>query len=291
ITVNTAGAAAGTSLDMKFELRKSEATHTGAVAGTVVDQSVASLARKVTIITEDEAKNLTYSLNTVGNLFNTRDDATYAATDATESDAATSKLAKELIVSAKDAAGNAVAVPKTITSVTSDVYTVAQVKEDGADPEATGYVIGNKVGTANVTVYFVAANGETKSVSGQVNVTNEANRVETIAAGSTTKTFTTAQANNENIFYLMNKVTVTNQYGNTFKSEGSTKDSSTKDVLAAYDNYLQVRYTITNVTDGLTVTLKADNTVSVTGTGSFVATAIAPNGKSVSTTVVVTATP
>ncbi|MGG1520080.1 S-layer homology domain-containing protein, partial [Paenibacillus oryzisoli] len=35
ITVNTAGAAAGTSLDMKFELRKSEATHTGAVAGTV----------------------------------------------------------------------------------------------------------------------------------------------------------------------------------------------------------------------------------------------------------------
>lgn len=292
ITIDTTGALAATSLDLKFELRKSEAAHTGAVAGTLIDSSVANVSRKVTIITMDEAKNLTYSLNTVGDIFNTRDDATYASTDATEDTVVTSKLAKELVVTAKDAAGNSVAVPKTISSITSDVYNVAQVDKVTSGVDKKAYVIGNKVGTANVTVYFEAANGETKSVSGQVDVKNEANRVESIAAGSASMTLTNANADGENVFRLMDDLTVKNQYGNEFVSEGSALAGTptTSDVVKAYDNYLQVRYTITEVSAGLTVQLNADNTVTLggTGTGSFVVTATTANGKTAATTVVVT---
>ncbi|KRE97976.1 hypothetical protein ASG89_29175 [Paenibacillus sp. Soil766] len=296
ITIATDGTAVvGSTFDFKFQLRKSEATHTGQAAGTLIDQSVANLARKVTILTAEEAKNLTYSLNALGDLFNTRDDATYIASHATEVDATTSKLAKEVVVSAKDAAGNSVAIPKTITAVTSDVYNFAQVdKATSAVDALTGvvddkaYVIGYKVGTANITAYFKAANGEAKSVSGQVVVKNEANRVESISVGSASKTYTFAQANGENIYHLMNKLTVKNQYGNEFKSEGSFGAGS--DVVALYDNYLQVRYTITDLTGFTSVTLNGTNQVSLVGatSGSFVVTAVAPNGKTATTTVVVT---
>ncbi|MGG1518957.1 S-layer homology domain-containing protein [Paenibacillus oryzisoli] len=295
VVINTAGTTASQNIDLKFELRKTKASATGDVktatlaAGELIDQSVASIARKVTIVTADEAKNLTYSLNAIGDLFNTRDDATYVDTDAQESNVNTSELSKELVVSAKTAGGIDVALPKTITSVTSDIYNVAQVDITGAEPSATAYVIGDKVGTANVTVYFKAADGTAKYVAGQVNVKNEANRVESIVAANTTTTLTTSAADQENVYELMGKVTVKNQYGNDFVSDGSK--TAGNDVIKNYDKYLQIRYTLSEI-NGVTASLDpATNKVSVSGTGSFVITATAPNGKTAMTTVVVKANP
>lgn len=286
-TITTAGAAANSSINFKFEIRKREAATGSTPALTnVVDSNVASISRTVSILTADQAKNLTYSLNTVGDIFNTLDDTTYPSTDATENSPVTSKLAKELVVSAKDASGSVVALPKTVTDVTTDVYSVARVAKDGTANARKAYVLGDKVGTANVQVFFEAPDQTIKSVSGQVNVKNEANRVESIAAGSASKNFdiTATTTNNRHASYYMGNLTVKNQYGNEFKSTGAT--GTTYDPVGDYDKYLQVRYTISSVT-GVAPTLNANNTITINGKGSFVLTASAPNGKSASTTVVI----
>lgn len=279
VTIETLGAAAGASVEVKFTLRKLDKD-----TGDVIDSNVASITRKVTVISSEEAKNLTYSLNAIGDLFNTLDDDTYTTGD--QENVTVSKLAKEVVVSAKDAAGNTVAFPKQITSVTTDTYSIAQggtVEVLGTPNEYKGFVIGNKVGTANVTVGFRDATNQVRFVTGQVTVKNEPNRVESIAAGSSSKKFKPVDADGKHASALMGNLTVKNQYGNEFKSTGA----GAEDIIGLYDKYLQIRYSITDVT-GVTASLNSDNTVSVAGAeGSFVLTAVAPNGKIAVTTVVI----
>lgn len=289
IKIETAGVATGKEVEVKFALRKLKAD-----GSSVIDGSIFSVTKKVQVV-DGVSENLRYNLKDLGSIFNTLDDGMYKDVNGNPSDPKKSKLAKELVVEATDSAGNKVAFPKRIKSVTSEVYEYVRygVVDDVNDKDyGKAYVIGKKTGTSNVTVRFKDAKGNDNTVFGQVTVKNEPNKVESIEAGKSSKTFsrsgvnTTAdklpvEANGASKLYkLMGDLTIKNQYGNEFKN----------DKIAEYnEKLLQLQYIITDVSmsQGGSVSLNGED-LTINGTGSFTITATAPNGKSATTTVVIT---
>ncbi|NEN85124.1 S-layer homology domain-containing protein [Paenibacillus elgii] len=282
VKIETANVATGKEVEVKFALRKKKTD------GTIIDSSVASVTKKVQVV-DGASENLKYNLNDLGSIFNTLDDGMYKDVVGVQSNPVTSKLAKELVVEATDSAGNKVAFPKQIKSVTSEVYEYVRYGVDGGK----AYVIGKKTGTSNVTVRFKDGKGNDNTVTGQVTVKNEPNKVESIEAGKSSKTFSRSGANttadklsdalvngNYKVYKLMGDLTVKNQYGNEFKNEK----------IADYnDKLLQLDYIITDVAmnNNGTVSLDGEN-VTINGTGSFTLKVTAPNGKSATTTIVIT---
>ncbi|KEQ25253.1 hypothetical protein ET33_04130 [Paenibacillus tyrfis] len=286
VKIETANVATGKEVEVKFALRKKKTD------GTVIDSSVASVTKKVQVV-DGKSENLKYNLKDLGSIFNTLDDDMYKNSTEIQGNPAKSKLAKELVVEATDSAGNKVAFPKQIKSVSSEVY--EYVRYGLGDGNGKAYVIGKKTGTSNVTVRFLDGKGNDNTVTGQVTVKNEPNKVESIEAGKASKTFSrganaTADklsdilvqntTNQYKLYNLMGDLTVKNQYGNEFKNEN----------IAPYnDKLLQLTYIITDVSmeQNGSVSLNGEN-LTIVGNGSFTLTVTAPNGKSATTTVVIT---
>lgn len=273
VTINTAGLGANESIEVKFAVRKF-------INGKLSDESAAQVTKKVTVIDKNN-ETLTYSVSAGESIFATQDDSTYKdSTDLKAIPITANKLSKELVLTAKDSSGNTVVVPKNITAVTPEVYNYVRsgVVTEGKDV-GKAYIIGNKAGTSNVTVSFTDYKGNPVFATTSVTVKTEPITIASMEAGKATKTFSTNFT--KPAYELMGDLTIKSQYGNEFKNEN----------IRPYFAYLGVKYYISDVTGTVKAELASnaanEEQIKVTGTGSFVLKAVAPNGKSAMTTIVV----
>jgi hypothetical protein len=260
------GAAVGTGFNQEYNFVAGNTVTAAAYAQVtaVVQKSVDTtnwtdvsnvVTKKIEALTSADA--LTYKLNTVSDLFNAVDSASVTASTydsgasidvPTQENASVSKFAREVTVSAIDAAGNTVALPKSIKSITSSN---PQVVITSIDPSTKkGFVIGNKKGTANLNVAFETNKGETLLQTVAVNVKDDLITSKTVAVGNSTSTLANAQlVANKNAFVLMN-VKVTDNYGIEFAGATAQK----------YNYLFGVVFTVKNVDAGTATT---NNTVTV----------------------------
>ncbi|MBD0384196.1 S-layer homology domain-containing protein [Paenibacillus sedimenti] len=235
------------------------------IDGGTTWKEVTTMSRDITAINPANV-DLTYALDKPTTLFAAQDSK--LLTDA-QKDVTTSVVARTIKITAKDSAGNSVAIPEDrITSVTSSVYSAAVAKELSTSG-GNGKVIGNKKGTATINVIYNDAKGGIKTDSFSVEVKDETPSIETITAdekydSTTNKTFAWEYMN----------LKLKDQYGVEYK-EGN---------INAYDTLTQVRYTIEDVVGG-TVTSFDTKTGAInvgTATG-FTLKAYTANGKVVTT--------
>ncbi|MBP1964789.1 S-layer homology domain-containing protein [Paenibacillus aceris] len=111
--------------------------------------------------------------------------ATGSITKAIAEDPTKSKLAKEIEIKVTAANGDVVATPGIVQSVFSSNSGVAKV---GVSSDHRAYVIGNKAGTADVTVTVQIGSGEAKQLHVTVTVTNDAVITKEIKAKETSIT-------------------------------------------------------------------------------------------------------
>jgi hypothetical protein len=172
-------------------------------------------------------------------------------------------------------------------SVTSDNENIAKV---GVSSDSKAYVIGNKVGTANVSVAYRTAKGEVENKVVAVTVKNDPISVASIAADKSTFSVQSFNSTSTYAYRLMNKVTVKDQYGSEYKSDRTAETSTNAivDVVFDYNKLLGIQYLISDVKNG-TVTLGTDGrTITMSaGVTSFVIQAVSPSGKIATTQVVI----
>ncbi|MGG1552442.1 S-layer homology domain-containing protein [Paenibacillus ferrarius] len=278
-------------MSFKVELIKVENATTG-TKETVID----SVTRSIDIV--NNSTDLTYSLNTVANLWNALDDVNNSIivnndySNVADGGAGTilasdeklpekSKFARELTIAAKSASGDTVAYPKRITSITTSNPTVAQVKQlpYNATTNIGGdkaFVIGNKPGTATINVTFIASDGTQKQLSTTVTVKGDALTTDRVSNGNTgVQTFTLPAS--INAWTAMN-LSAFDNYGVEYNKTTGIK----------YNNLLGVTFAVTNIkpitgTTVNSVSIDKDGNITTTGNVTFDVTAYAPNGKSVTT--------
>lgn len=261
----------------KAELRKT-------VSNVAGDKVVKSITREIEAI--KNSTPLTYSVNNVATLYAAKDSGLLPASDASAS-LENVKPAKQVTVSAKDLGGNTVAYPDLVKNVTVSNQNVLIPDVDGGavDGTVTGatykaYVLGNKAGTASVSVVFETADRGSQTLTTDVTVKADPIVIDSISSDGTASYTTGANANT-----LLN-VTVKDQYGVEYNKA---------DVLK-YDRLLGVRYTVSdinvdkdaagNAKGSVTVdSVSGAITISGTGVHEFVLKATAPNGKSTTTLV------
>ncbi|MBD2863620.1 S-layer homology domain-containing protein [Paenibacillus oceani] len=179
--------------------------------------------RSIQAITD--SAELMYSITSVSSLFAAQDSK--LLTDA-QKDPATSKLAKKITVSAKDGAGDTVAISTNrVMSVTGSTYDVVVTKESGGN----AFILGNKKGNATVTVNFRDIKGIAKSATLNVEVKDDAVSVASMSANTNFKSSTVTHTFLRDYMALKPK----DNYGNEY---GSQTD------ITAYDNLLGVRYIV-----------------------------------------------
>jgi len=240
--------------------------------GSAEDKLVANPVR-VSIETLDPAKaQLNYSLKDMGTLFAAGDSSLLTDSQKDVDDSSDWHLHKSVELVVKDNAGNEVAYPsgliKSISAENSNV-----VIYDSADNK----VLGNKAGETTVTAVVYKANGETAFLTTKVTVKADPVVVDKLEADGE-KYDPAIVVNTTKAYDLMN-LKVVDQYGIEYKGEK----------IKEYDRLLGIRYTVSNISEGITVevdpttgVIKQFNLYGKT-TYQFVITAQAPNGKSVST--------
>lgn len=186
-------------------------------------KEVSKKTKTLTVV--DGATDLTYSVNSVATLFNTLDnDATndtvtshtYGSgagevlVPASVMTAEKSSLSREVKISAKNNAGEAVKLPKEITSITSSNTNVATVALGtvAAGNAGKAYVIGNQAGTATLNVTFKTAKGEIKNATIPVTVKADAITVDKL----TTENDEVTVAANANLYKTID-ILATDNYG------------------------------------------------------------------------------
>lgn len=237
----------------KKEFGKAEATE------------LSRITRKVEVATKDTKLN--YSVGELRTLYAALDNK--SVTNSVYGDHAnptTSKLAAEVKINAKNAAGETVAIPAVVTQITSSDQTVAVV----GIKDNKGYVIGNKAGSATINVVYRTNTGETKNATLPVTVKADTVVVEKL----TSKDEVTADKLTGNVAELMDLKAVDN-YGAEFS----------KNAVNEYNYLLGVTYTVQNVTGG-SVVVDGNGNFTASGDGvAFDVTAQAPNGVSTTTTI------
>ncbi|NQX70131.1 S-layer homology domain-containing protein [Paenibacillus alba] len=241
---------------------------------------ISKLTRTLTVakITDD----LTYSVNAVPTLFNLSDSGSVVGTTYGNSQTITADdlkdvtksqvFAREVKVSAKNAAGDTVKVPaNTITAITTSNNAAAKV----ALVNGKAYVLGNKVGTATLNVSYKTIKNEIKTATVAVTTKNDALAVDKVAADST-MTIATTGGN----AFINSALKVTDNYGKEYE----------KDVAQKANGVLGVTFAASNYSTGIkNVTINPYGDIAVTGSGTFDLTITSPNGKS--DVVAVTVTP
>ncbi|GFZ97516.1 hypothetical protein GCM10008018_49700 [Paenibacillus marchantiophytorum] len=148
-------------------------------------RDVSSISRDYTYLSN--TADLTYSVNSITTLFAAKDSG-IVPTD--KKVAADSTVAKKIAVTAKDSSGNTVHLPNDrIVSVTSSSYDAAFADIVGTPGTATGWVLGNKAGTANVNVIYQTIKGDQKQTSVAITVKSDAVVVDKFTAGNSSKDF------------------------------------------------------------------------------------------------------
>ncbi|BFT68653.1 S-layer homology domain-containing protein [Paenibacillus sp. P36] len=219
--------------------------------------------------------DLTYSVNAVPTLFNLSDSGTvvttiYGAgdqkiTDATLKDVTASQVfAREVKVSAKNAAGDTVKVPAgTITSITSSNNAAAKVF---LASNGKAYVLGNKVGTSTLNVSYKTIKGETKTATVAVTTKNDALTVDKVAADSKM----TIDKTGGNAFFNPDLI-VTDSYGKEYEQNDAKLANGT----------LGITFSASHYSKGITsVTITSYGDIVVDGYGTFDLTIQSPSGKS-----------
>ncbi|MFS0836273.1 S-layer homology domain-containing protein [Paenibacillus sp. 1P03SA] len=226
---------------------------------------LASITRDVKVI--DKTADLSYTVTPVSDLYAAADKLTVKE----QKEIGTSALRKKVKITAKDNAGDIVALPSNvITSIATYNGSVVVAELVGGTP----YVLGNKVGSTTVAVGYNTAKGEQKTASISINVKDEAVQVAKVVAENDKAEF--KKATPVSAQELLD-LTVTDNYGVEYG----------KAVIADNNNILGVIYTATDVQGSGSVTISSKGEITVTGTvSSFTLQAIA-NGKSDSTVITV----
>lgn len=257
----------GGKIEFKAVLRKNidGETQSGAFQG-LKWRDVTSISRSYT--NASATGEFTYSINALGNLFAAKDSGILADTQKVAADAT---VAKKVALTAKDSAGNTVKLPDDrIVSVTSSSYDAAVANTVGT----TGWVLGNKAGTATINVIYKTIKDEQKQASVDVTVKNEAVSVATLTADANKTTAATTLV----AATLMNLKAVDN-YGIEYKDAK----------VGSFYNLIGVSFVLESVVKGTGNT----NPVSVNSTtgavtggqvgDTFTLKAFSANGKSVTT--------
>ncbi|SFL88716.1 S-layer homology domain-containing protein [Paenibacillus sp. 1_12] len=217
------------------------------------------------------------------------------------------KLSKEVKVRAKNNTGEAVAVPQTISSVTSSNPLVLTVTPG----TTTGFVTGLDAGTANLRVVYKDAKGDFQTTSVDVTTKNEGPQVASIALKNSAKTVarsalttlmgtTNPLTNTAGNLYVQNaeiaeKITVKDQFSNEYVSEkapGTRKadnaGGTTDQFVGQHQSVLNLTYYASDIVGTGTVTINASTgqitNIDPTVTG-FTVNVIAPSGVSASTAI------
>ncbi len=186
----------------------------------------------------DKNADLIYSVTEVKDLFAAKDSGLLTTA---QKQPTSSAVAKSIKVTAKDGAGDKVAIPENrIETVTSSTYEVAIA--DVANGK--GYVIGNKAGTSKISVYYKDIKDNYKTITYDVTVRNEAVKVDKMTAE---ETYTGVVGDKKYVYQYMD-LKVVDQYGVEYKEEK----------INEYDNLLGVRYILEEATDKDGNTVKAD---------------------------------
>lgn len=204
------------------------------------------------------------------------DSATGSITKAIAEDPTQSLFAKEIKIQVKNASGDIVAVPGIVQSAFSSNSGVAKVAVT-ADHHA--YVLGNKAGTADVTVVVKIGNNDSKQLHVTVTVSNDAISVKKIKAEETsiTKKMTvSAGVYKADINpYTEMDLTLTDNYGIEYEN------TEIADYNFALGTTIAIRAIKGNGVDPVgTVTVSDSGIVHVEGNVvSFELSAIAPSGE------------
>lgn len=134
-----------------------------------------------------------------------------------------SRLAREVVVTAKDTEGNTVAIPKQIKSISPSDPSIVKTGLAGSTassggPQGRGYVLGNKAGTTSMDVTFMAVNGELRTEKTVVTVKDDPITVADFSATSTLRTNLNGNLGEDNVFTLFG-LKVTDNYGRVYNSQ------------------------------------------------------------------------
>lgn len=257
----TVGAAPAATDYATFEAKVYKTTSSGTT-------EIAKISKTLRIATGD----LNYSVAAVSDIFNAGESAQIqdvaGLTKDAQRDPFTSKLRKEVKLNAIDASGDTVAIPASITAITSSDTVTAKVYSDGSK----AWVVGNKAGTATLNVTYKTNNGMQKQGTVAVNVKADPLTVAKLE-GKTGNKSISGVVTGANAFTLA-EVKVTDNYGVAYEK------------LDARDyNYLfGITFTATNVVGGGKVSISTDGTITITDTvTSFDLTTYTANGKSITT--------
>ncbi|MDD9270958.1 S-layer homology domain-containing protein [Paenibacillus sp. GCM10023248] len=203
--------------------------------------------------------------------------ATGTITKAIAEDPTQSKFAKEIKVKVTAANGDVVATPGIVQSVFSSNSAVAKV---GLSADHHAYVIGNKAGTADITLMVKVGSGDAKQLHVTVTVTNDAISVKEFKAGETSikKAMTVSGSTYTADFdaYTAMDLTLTDSFGIEYENTE----------IRDYNFALGTLFTISHINgnDALgavgTATVDSNGLVHVEGNvTSFELTAVAPSGQ------------
>ncbi len=135
-----------------------------------------------------------------------------------------SRMAREVVITAKDTAGNTVAIPKLIKSLTPADPSIVKTGVTGSTASSfvsqdhRGYVLGNKAGTTSLDVTLMAVNGELRTEKAVVTVKDDPITVADFTATSTLRTNLNGNLGEDNVFTLFG-LKVTDNYGRVYNSQ------------------------------------------------------------------------
>ncbi|NQX61945.1 S-layer homology domain-containing protein [Paenibacillus qinlingensis] len=225
-----------------------------------------------------ENKDLTYSANTLSDLFAIQTNDKAKSTTSDSSVGSKSKFAKGVAVTVKDKAGDTVAVPDAL----KEVKTAYVVDSNIATVTPAGKVLGQRVGTTTVTAVVYKANGETQDFTYTANVKADLPVVATLTADANA-TYSSAK----DIEQLINAKVVDN-YGVEYKYVAGTTPADDVNYIKTYNDFFGVQYIISNVQGGGTAKVVDGKIVLSGGTvNEFVLKAVSSNGKTTTTLVTV----
>ncbi|BFT68651.1 S-layer homology domain-containing protein [Paenibacillus sp. P36] len=229
------------------------------------DQEVSKVERTLTVVGKNA--DLTYSVGTVAPLFNAMDSD---VVNDSELAIATSKLSREVKITAKNAAGEMVELPAVATQITTSNPSVAQVAMGTGEDAGKAFVMGNKEGTATLSVTYQTVDGNVKQASVPVTVKSDMVAVDKLEAGESEATISTG-AN----AYAVADLTVTDNYGVEYD----------KDEAPAYNYLMGLAFSADQVKGK--VEISADGTIKADSGTTFDLIITSPNGKSTVTSVIV----
>ncbi|NRF92601.1 S-layer homology domain-containing protein [Paenibacillus frigoriresistens] len=192
---------------------------------------------------------------------------------ATAEDPTQSKLAKEIEIKVTSASGDPIAIPGVVQSVHSSDPSIAKV---GLTSDHHAFVLGNKPGTADISVIVQIGNGDAKQLHVTVTVKSDAIATKEIKAGQTSIDKTVTGSVYTFNAYTEMDLSITDNYGIKYKSAD----------ISGYNFALGTLF-ITNDIKGNpavgavgTVEIDAAGNVNVTGNvTSFEITAVTPTGE------------